>query len=190
MPQLEFTNINFAICASLFELALLIGTFPESPLIRICALPSTIICYYLGTLFLLTSTLTHLKIRLPFAMSSTPKGSLFQPALLAILEDSAAIEYRGELAARIALLKRYEASPLFRKMIRRLSWAWGGGFMGIAVVATLVIFGVEDERVAFGVGWGVPWIWAVVYSVGTVVFVKKSLRKERRVWKMGRGTAC
>jgi hypothetical protein len=122
-------------------------------------------------------------------MSSTPKGSPFRPALLAILEDSGAIEYRGEQPARIAVLRRYEASPLFRRMIQRLSWFWGVGFMVIAIAATILTFGLEEEDVAFGVGWGVPYVWASVYGVGTVVFVKASLKEERRLWKLNMGTS-
>ncbi|KAE8452555.1 hypothetical protein EG329_013814 [Mollisiaceae sp. DMI_Dod_QoI] len=183
---LEFTNVNFAICASIFEIVLVIGTAPDDPLLRICTLPSAIICYYLGVLFLLTSILTHYQVLLPFEMSSTPKGTPFRPALLAILEDSGAIEYRGELTARHAVLRRYEASPLFRKMIQRLSWFWGVGFLMIAMITTILIFSLE-ENVAFGVGWGVPYVWATIFVLGTIFFVKASLREERRVWRLNLG---
>ncbi|KUJ16684.1 uncharacterized protein LY89DRAFT_645551 [Mollisia scopiformis] len=183
---LEFTNVNFALCASIFEIVLVIGTSPESPLLRICTLPSAIICYYLGILFLLTSTLTHYQVPIPFEMSSTPKGAPFRPALLAILEDSGAIEYRGEVPARLAVLRRYEASPLFRRMIQRLSWFWGVGFLVIAIITTILIFSLEEE-VAFGVGWGVPYVWATIYAIGTIIFVKASLREERRVWRSNLG---
>lgn len=90
------------------------------------------------------------------------------------------------MAARIAVLKRYEASPLFRKMIQRLSWFWGAGFMVIAVIATILIFALQED-VAFGVGWGVPYVWATVYMLGTIVFVKASLKEERRLWRSNRG---
>ncbi|CZR66687.1 uncharacterized protein PAC_16588 [Phialocephala subalpina] len=183
---LEFTNANFAICASIFEIVLVIGMAPEDPLLRICTLPSAIICYYLGILFLLTSTLTHFRVPLPFEMSSTPKGSPFRPALLAIIEDSAAIEARGELAARLSVIRRYESSALFRRMIERLNWVWGVGFMGIAIITTILIFSLE-EQVAFGVGWGLPYIWTAIFVLMTIIFVKASLKEERRVWRANLG---
>ncbi|KAF8857191.1 hypothetical protein BDZ45DRAFT_436626 [Acephala macrosclerotiorum] len=183
---LEFTNANFAICASIFETVLVIGMAPVDPLLRICILPSAIICYYLGILFLLTSVLTHFQIPLPFAMSSTPKGSPFRPALLAIIEDSASIEARGELAARLAVIRRYESSPLFRRMIERLNWVWGLGFMGIAIITTILIFSLKEE-VAFGVGWGLPYIWATIFVLGSVAFAKASLKEERRLWRANLG---
>ena len=182
--QLEFTNVNFAICASIFETLLLIGTFPEKPIVRLCAMPSATICYYLGTLLLVTAFLTQKGYRLPFQMSSTPKGAPWRPALLAILEDTGAIEARGELAHREAVMRRYEASPPFRHMLLRLSWFWGISLMVIAVVTTVLIVSLE-ERIAFGVGWGLPYVLSALFGLWTVRFVKKSLREERSAWERG-----
>ena len=159
---------------------------PKDPLLRICTLPSAIICYYLGILFLVTSTLTHFRVALPFDMSSTPRGAPFRPALLAIIEDSASIEARGELTARLAVMKRYESSPLFRKMIERLSWFWGVGCIVIAIITTILIFSLE-EKVAFGVGWGLPYILVTIFVLVSTVFVKASLKEERRVWRANLG---
>ena len=119
-------------------------------------------------------------------MSSTPRGASFRPALLAIIEDSASIEARGELAARLAVMKRYESSPLFRKMIERLSWFWGVGCIVIAIITTILIFSLE-EKVAFGVGWGLPYILVTTFVLVSTVFVKASLKEERRVWRANLG---
>lgn len=116
-------------------------------------------------------------------MSSTPKGSIWRPALVTILEDAGAIEGRGELAFRQAVMRRYETSPLFRQMIMRLTWAWGFGFVVIATVSTILIMALE-ENIAFGVGWGLPYVWVALYSLGTVVFVKRSLREERKTTRI------
>jgi len=164
----------------------LIGTFPETPIVRLCAMPSATICYYVGTLFLVTAFLTQKGYRLPFSMSSTPKGALWRPALLAILEDTGSIEVRGELAYRKAVMKRYETSPLFRSMLLRLTWFWGIGLLVIAVVTTVLIVSLEEEGVAFGVGWGLPYVWSAMLGIWTVGFVKKNLKEERAAWKTGR----
>jgi hypothetical protein len=148
-------------------------------------MPSATICYYLGTLFLITAFLTQNGYRLPFDMSSTPKGALWRPALLAILEDTGAIEARCELAHREAVMKRYEASPPFRRMLLRLTWLWGVALMIIAIVTTILIVALE-EKIAFGVGWGVPYLWSALFGLWTVRFVKKSLNEERIAWNTGR----
>lgn len=104
---------------------------------------------------------------------------------MAILEDTGAIEARGELAHREAVIKRYEASPLFRRMLLRLTWFWGIGLMSIAIVTTILIVSLK-ETVAFGVGWGLPYVWSALFGLWTVRFVKKSLSEERAAWKTGR----
>jgi hypothetical protein len=98
-----------------------------------------------------------------------------------MIEDSGAIEGRGEVAWRQAVMKRYEVSPLFRLMVLRLSWFCGFGYLVTAIVTTILIL-VLKEDVAFGVGWGLPYVGAGVYMIGTIVFVKRSLREERRLW--------
>jgi hypothetical protein len=178
---LEFTNVNFAICASIFETILVIGTAPTEPIIRLCAMVPATICYYTGTLVLVTAFLTQKNYRLPFPMSSTPKGAPWRPALLAILEDTGAIEARGEVAHREAVIKRYERSPLFRRMLLRLTWLWGFGLIIIAIVTTIVIM-VLKENVTFGVGWGLPFVWAAMFGLWTWRFVRRSLEEERRLW--------
>ena len=179
--QLEFTNVNFAICATIFETVLFIGTWPKNPTIRMCAMVSSIICYYTGIIFLVTAYLTHRQYRLPFNMSSTPKGSPWPPALLAILEDTGAIEARCEVAHREAVMRRYKCSPLFRTMLLRLTWLWGFGLVSIATVTTILI-AVLEENIAFGVGWGLPYIWVAIFGIWTVRFVRRSLEEEKRTF--------
>jgi len=102
--------------------------------------------------------------------------------LFAIIEDAGAIEGRGGVRYREAAMKRYEASPMFRRMLLRLSWLWGVGFLVTGIVCTVLIMTLQDE-VAFGVGWGLPYAWAAVYVLATIVFVKRSLREEKRLWR-------
>lgn len=114
-------------------------------------------------------------------MSSTPKGSVWRPALAVMLEDFGSIEGRREVAFRQAVMRRYEASPLFREMLLRLTWMWGFGLLFIAILATILIM-VLKENIAFGVGWGLPFVWVAVYMIWSIVFVKKSLKVERETW--------
>src|SRR5271167_3318214 len=137
--QLEFFHANIAIVVSLFETELVVGTSPTNPILRLCAMPAATICFYFGFVFLLSSTFTALKYRLPFNMSSTPKGSLWRPALFAFIEDFGAIDLQGEQAFRKAMMQRYETSFMFRKMIQTLSWCWGIGFLAAATAATVLI---------------------------------------------------
>lgn len=180
--MLEFFHINTLITIALVETELVISTAPSDPILKLCAMPSPTICFYLGILFLASAILTQLKWKLPFSMSSTPKGDPWRPAIYAFIEDCGSIEMRGEKVYREKLNARYEASPMFRKMIMQLSWFWGMGLVGIASVSTALIFVIEDD-VAFGLGWGVPYVFMIVWGILTYWFVKRSLKREKAVWR-------
>jgi hypothetical protein len=135
-------------------------------------MPSPTICFYLGFLFCGSAILTQLRWRLPFNMSSTPKGSPWRPALFGFIEDAGAIEGQGGVEYRKQLMKRYEMSPRFRRMILLL---------GIASVATVLIM-VIDTDIGFGLGWGLPYIFAGIYVFFTVRFVRSQVARERAEW--------
>jgi len=179
---LEFLEVNILIVITLVEIELIAGTAPSKPFIRVCAMPSPTICFYLGFLFCGSAILTQMGKRLPFNMSSTEKGSVWRPALLAFIEDAGAIEGQGGVQYRTNVMRRYEVSPFFRRMILLLSWGWGLGFLCIATVATVLIMELEED-IGFGVGWGLPWIWGLLWSFLTVWFVKRSLEEERAWWR-------
>lgn len=181
LQQLEFLQVNVLIAITLVEIELVAGTAPTNPIIRLCAMPSLTICFYLGAMFVTTAILTQLRWRIPFNMSSTAKGSIWRPALLAFIEDAGGIEGLGGVEYRMAVMKRYEVSPRFRRMILAVTWAWGLGFIGIATVATILIFQLPED-IAFGVGWGMPYAWAACWALLTRVYIKSELRKERAEW--------
>jgi len=182
---LEFLQVNVLIVITLVEIELVAGTAPSKPIVRLCAMPSPTICFYLGFLFVGSAIATHLQWKLPFNMSSTPKGSPWRPALLAFIEDAGGIEGRGGLEYRRHVIKRYEESPVFQRLILFLSWMWGLGAIGIAIISTVLIM-VLSEDVGFGVGWGLPYAWAAVWTLVTVILVKWQLKHERKVWRLKR----
>ncbi|KAF4636346.1 hypothetical protein G7Y89_g1735 [Cudoniella acicularis] len=167
---LEFLQVNILIVITLVEIELVAGTAPNNPIVRLVAMPSPTICFYLGFLFCGSAVLTQMRRRLPFNMSSTPKGSIWRPALLGFIEDAGGIEGQGGVQYREALMKRYEVSPRFRRMVLILSWVWGLGFIVIAIVATVLIM-LLDVDIGFGLGWGLPWVFSAVYSVLTIMFI-------------------
>ena len=125
--------------------------------------------------------LTSLGWRLPFNMSSTPKGSPWRPAMLAFIEDAGAIEGQGGVKYRMEVMKRYEMSARFRRMILLVNWAWGLGLLGIAIISTVLIM-VLNENIGFGVGWGLSWAFSAGWVILTLIFVRGELRKEKEEW--------
>lgn len=180
--MLEFFHLNTLVTIALVELELVIATAPSDPILRLCAMPSPTICFYHGIVFTSSAIFTMLKWKLPFNMSSTPKGETWRPAIYAYIEDCGAIEARGERVYREKMNARYEASPLFRKMILQLALFWGIGLICIAVVSTALVFTMKDN-VAFGIGWGLPFAFMILWALLTIVFVRRSLTREKMIWR-------
>jgi len=164
------------------EVELVVGTIPNHPWVRVCAMTTATICYYCGFLLIGSAIFSHLEWKLPFNMSSIPKGSPWRPAMYPIIEDFGALEMSGERAFRKQLLLRYDASPLFRRMLMLLTWGWGLFFLVVGAGTTVAI-ALLPEDIGFGVGWGMPWICVIFMTLATVVYTRRALQYERDEWR-------
>lgn len=89
----------------------------------------------------------------PFRVSSTPKGGLVKPGVYTFVEDIVAVNGNAGRPFREALAARYDASPIFRRMILHLSLFWSVSSLVVAIVLTVVICIHEvSDPVAYGVG--------------------------------------
>jgi hypothetical protein len=90
--QLQFLQINALIVIDLVEIEFIAGVVPSNPIVRLCAMPSPTICFYLGFLLIGSAILTQMRKKLPFNTSSTNQANPWRPALLAFVEDAGSIE--------------------------------------------------------------------------------------------------
>ena len=171
----------FTIGTILVTVELVIGTIPDEPMVRLCAMPAPTTMFLVGGIILLTTGVHLLGLRLPFRVSSLPAGSYARPALYTVIEDVVAVDGRAGLPYRHALNARYEASPLFRRMLVRLSLFWSIGALVAAAIITAVIF-VASREVAYGAGWGLPFIWAAAWTSVTFPYVQSCLAQEKAEW--------
>lgn len=120
----------------------------------------------------------------PFRISSTPKGDKVLPGVYYIMEDIIAVNAGGGRPFREGMAARYKASPIFRKMIREQSWFWSiPGLLVAAACTVVVVVNEVPEPVAYGIGWAVPFIWAAIWAVITVPWVRSALYKEKISWE-------
>lgn len=153
----------------------------EWPPIRLLSVPLTTMLFTFGTELLLVDTLRLFRIPAPIRMSSVPKGAQLRPCIYTIVEDVVAVDGSGGTAYREALNRRYEASHVFRTMLRRLGVFWAVGAESMAVVCFILIFTLSDDA-AYTIGWSVPFVWAGVWTLCTLWYVKKELKRERQAW--------
>lgn len=160
---------------------LIVGTIPENPPIRLLAMPLTTALFSFGTELLIVDVSRILKIPSPFRMSSLPKGSILRPGIYSIIEDVVAVDGSGGTAFRERFNARYEASHIFRQMLHRLTLFWAIGAEAMAVVTTILVFTIQPDA-AYTVGWTIPFIWAGIWTLGTIWYVKKDLKLELERW--------
>ena len=106
-----------------------------------------------------------------------------RPCTYMIIEDVLAVDTGLGRRYRKALSERYQASPVFRKMLRDMDLFWGVSAVVVGVAClVLVLDGNVQEEVAYGLGWGIPPVWAGVWAVVTMKWVQRTLRKEAQMW--------
>lgn len=169
------------VCIKLTQFLFNRGTVQEWPPIRLVAMPLTTMLYTFGTEMLIVDILRVFRVPAPFRLSSIPKGAQLRPCVYTLIEDICAVDGSGGTAFREALNRRYEASHIFRTMLRRLGVFWAVGAQAMAVVCTILIFTVSEDA-AYAIGWSVPFGWAGVWALATVWYVKRELKRETDHW--------
>ncbi|KAF8523360.1 hypothetical protein BU17DRAFT_43922 [Hysterangium stoloniferum] len=170
--------LSFAMFAFFTPLVVGSSLSPASPATVSMALPCVMLT--LGLPLLLTGLLPH-RLRLPFRVSSLPANEPLPPFTFTFVEDIVAVDGGAGLAFRKAWRARYEASTVMRKLLRDQALFWGAGGC-TAAAAIISVSWTTMEDVAYGVGYGVPWVWAIVWTCISVILVKRELKKERMVW--------
>jgi len=178
---LDWFHWNFTAGWMIIMVELIVGTVPEHPPIRLLSMPVVTMMYVFGTELLVVDMLRYFRQPAPIRISSIPKGAQLRPAIYSIIEDVVAVDGNGGTAFREALNRRYEASHVFRAMLRRLGAYWAFGAQTTAVVLTILIFTIHPEA-AYVIGWTVPFVWAGIWTLGTIWYVKRKLREEKIAW--------
>lgn len=134
----------------------MIGLVQEPPSVRMTALPPSLLLVQVGTTLVIVGILSKLGIRQPFPVSSHPAGEVFRPGILTIIEDVVAVDGGRNRLYRRALMRRYEASPRFQRLIEDLNWFWGFGGMVLGIIMIIVLAKVRVKTFAFGLGMLIP----------------------------------
>lgn len=130
---------------------LILGTVTPEPILPVLSMPHSTVLLLVGSQLVTTHFMTLFNLRIPFRISSLPRGALARPSIYTIIEDIVGVDGGGRLDFRERLNTRYEASPMFRRMLLRLNAFWGFGAVTLAGTLMGVVW-VIPGTVAFGVG--------------------------------------
>ncbi|KAL8834861.1 MAG: hypothetical protein Q9170_003561 [Blastenia crenularia] len=179
----DFFHLSYTFGYTVSLIELIIGAAPHQPIVRLCALPVPTFVLFFGIELLLFAILDASGVKAPIRISSVPKGSSIRPGLYTIVEDVIAVDTGKGREYREAINARYEASPRFRRMLRQLTWFWAvpAVIVGGGVIAIVWIQDVT-QTVAYGIGWGIPPAWTVIWVPLTILYARRCLRIEKAAW--------
>lgn len=148
--------------------------------------PSFIIWF--GAELLCFTILGALGFKTPFRVSSLPKGVPIRPLTYTILEDVIAVDTGTGREYREALNARWEASPRFRRLLKKVDILWSVPALAVGFACTAVVaIPSINEVIGYGVAWGIPPLWAGLWVVVTTYSVQFALKTEWDEWYKDRG---
>ncbi|KAJ1330818.1 hypothetical protein MN608_04274 [Microdochium nivale] len=173
----------FGLCLLVVVAELVVGTSFKRPMRRLLALPLSSVQAIFGIVLLVLDMLHLCSVPAPMRISSVARGDAVPPGIYPLIEDICAVSGGGKATFREALARRYKASHVFRVLLRRLGAFWSYGALGCAGGTMYLVTEVVDIDIAYALGWTVPFVWACVWTLVTIPYVKYMLAKELRLWR-------
>ncbi|KAI1417027.1 hypothetical protein F5Y13DRAFT_153575 [Hypoxylon sp. FL1857] len=179
--RFDFTHMTLSIGYTVMTGILIGASIPHEPLVRPLAMPLPLFFIEVGSLALTTGIMEARKMPATCKVSSTPKGAPIPPVLLTFIEDVVAVDGGAGKTYRKRLLGRYKVSKDFRALIKRLNWFWGVGCTLVGAGSLAVVWTVPQE-IAYGIGWGAPLVFTIIWTAITIFWSRKSLQIEKKRW--------
>ncbi|KAI1420799.1 hypothetical protein F5Y12DRAFT_89984 [Xylaria sp. FL1777] len=180
--RFDFTHWTLSICYTIMTGILIGSSIPNEPLVRPLSIPVPVFFIGAGMLCIVTGTMSALGMRTACKVSSIPKGAPQPPYVLTAVEDVVGVDGGGARPFRRRLLERYKASKAFRRLIAELNWFWGIGSVISGAGTLAAVWVIPQEEIAYGVGWGEPLVFFVIWTTITVIWTRRGLRREKKLW--------
>ena len=149
----DITNWILVLTITVVTSLLIVGAAPHIVFLRVLSMPAPAILFCIAGPIFLMSLYSARGWKAPFRISSTAKGDKVLPGIYYIAEDIVAVNAGGGRPFREGWAARYNASPIFRKMIRDQSWFWSIPGLFVATACTVVVcIHPVPKAVAYGIG--------------------------------------
>ena len=149
----DITNWILVLTIATVTALLIVGAAPHNVFLRVLSMPGSAILFCIAGPVFFMNLYSALGWKAPFGISSTPKGEAVLPGIYYIVEDIVAVNAGGGRPFREGWAARYNASPIFRKMIRDQSWFWSIPGLLVAIACTVVVCIHQVPNViAYGLG--------------------------------------
>jgi len=181
--RLDFFQIGFTVMIIVITVEIVLAVVPLNPIVPLFNMIQETLLFIIGFYLIMSFLLFNMGVTQPIRISSAPKGGFYRPLVYTLVEDIVAVDGGGGRKFREELNARYEASPLFRRMLNRLDAFWGLGAITIAGAVTAMLWTIPVAE-SYWIAWVVPFAWAAVWAKLTIQYVRNCLAKEHSEWKL------
>ncbi|KAB2099702.1 hypothetical protein AG0111_0g12068 [Alternaria gaisen] len=172
------------ICIAAVTALFIVGSVPHIVWLRVLSMPGPAILFSLGGVLTLLTLFNVMEWKAPFRISSTAKGEIVLPGVYYFVEDVVAVNAGAGRPYREAMAARYKASHRFRKMLVNQSLFWSIPSIILAIPLTVIaVIHEVPASVAYGICWSVPFLWAALWSVISILWCKRDMQREREEWE-------
>ncbi|KZP10486.1 hypothetical protein FIBSPDRAFT_872575 [Athelia psychrophila] len=182
--RVDAFQISFTIDILLITLQIVCAVAPLQPIVPLFNMITETLLFLIGAQLIMHFFLFNLDATQRFRISSAPAGGFWRPGVYTLVEDIVAVDGGGGRRFREEWNARYEASPLFRRMLNRLDAFWGFGAVTLAGAVTAMVWTIPAADV-YWAGWLLPFVWGAGWAGLTGVYVRRCLEEEHAGWKMG-----
>lgn len=144
------------------------------------ALPLSLLILQVSLQILVAWVMRLAGLRYPFRFSSLRKGDAVRPAIYTIIEDIVAVDGKLGTAYRASLSQAYEGRQAVRAILCRLDLLWGVSGVCIGGMNVALIFALKNVDIAWVIGWSVPWAWAVVCTILSIIETRVMCKLENK----------
>jgi hypothetical protein len=173
---LDASHWLFSVTLVITLAELIISTVPEDPYIKLLAMVNPSMVFSICVFIFVLDIASFMHFRAPFRISSVAEGEPVRPGIYTILEDTIAVDLGEAYAFRSKFNEAWLANPTFRRLLSQLSFFWSLSGLIISGGCTVVIF-TTDTDIGFAVGWGLPFLWAMLWTCITVLVVNSRLSR-------------
>ncbi|KAI0011572.1 hypothetical protein F4779DRAFT_572284 [Xylariaceae sp. FL0662B] len=179
--RFDFTHAALSVGYTVMTGILIGASIPHEPLVRPLATPLPLFFIEVGALALATGLMAARGLPTTCRVSSVPQGHPIPPVLLTFIEDVVAVDGGAGQTYRRRLLDRYRVSARFRALIKGINWFWGVGCM-MTGAGTLAVVWTVPEVIGYGIGWGAPLGFTIIWTFITILWVRRGLKVEKKRW--------
>jgi len=158
----------FTVTLAITLAELIIATIPTDPYIKLLAMVNPSMFFPICLFIFVLDITSFMHVRAPFRISSTARAEYVRPGIYTLLDDVIAVDLGGGYTFRTKFNEHWQASPILRRRLSQLSIFWSLSGLLVCGACTIVIF-TTDVKVGFAVGWGLPYLWIILWTAITVV---------------------